>query len=601
MKRPWIRSKPVQAWLLLSPAAAWLIIFFLAPLFIVLIYSFLERGTYGGVVWTFSLENFERVFDSLYLSTFGRSLYIALVTTLACLIFGYPLAYFIATRSRSRRGLLLLALMVPFWTNFLIRTYAWLTILRTNTGLINVSLLSLGVLEKPLPLFGNDFAIILGLVYGWLPVMVLPVYAALERMDHSLIEAAQDLYATGPRVFWRVIWPLSVPGVVAGSMLVFIPALGSFVTPAILGGGKSLMIGNVPGLARLALRIRPLDNHDGFDVAGYSGLLPLNNTAGRGAMTTRPELSDTGGPRTVADLDAKVAARTGFGSARWDRSRLRGWTVNLGFASYGLLGYLFLYLPIIIVMVFSFNNSRSTAQWTGFSLQWYKEMIQDEQVILALWNSLFVAVVSTGISTVLGTLAALAMERYQFPGKLAMDALIYLPIIIPDIAMAIMLLIFFNLTGLGFEPWRLRILGVRLAVPFSVIIGHVAFNISFVAVVVRARLAQMDRALEEAAQDLYADSWQTFRRITLPMLMPGIIGGALLAFTLSLDDFVITFFTSGAGFNTLPVRVFGMIRKGVTPKINALSTLMLAGSLLLVLLSILLRKGDQDTPIDLNL
>ena len=273
----------------------------------------------------------------------------------------------------------------------------------------------------------------------------------------------------------------------------------------------------------------------------------------------------------------------------------------MSLTGYGILGYLFLYLPIIILVVFSFNDSRSTAQWAGFSTRWYVEMIQDSQIILSLWNSLFVAIVSTVVSTVLGTLAAMAMERYRFTGQLAMDAVLYLPIIIPDIAMAIMLLLFLNLSGIGFETWKITFFGVSLSVPFSVIIGHVAFNISFVAVVVRARLNQMDQTLEEAAQDLYADTWQTFRRVTLPMMMPGIIGGALLAFTLSLDDFVITFFTSGAGFNTLPVRVFGMIKKGVTPKINAVSTLMLAFSLLLILISLISRRGGEDGKIDVGL
>ena len=155
--------------------------------------------------------------------------------------------------------------------------------------------------------------------------------------------------------------------------------------------------------------------------------------------------------------------------------------------------------------------------------------------------------------------------------------------------------------SVGFETWKISFFGVSLSVPFSVIIGHVAFNISFVAVVVRARLNQMDQTLEEAAQDLYADTWQTFRRVTLPMMMPGIIGGALLAFTLSLDDFVITFFTSGAGFNTLPVRVFGMIKKGVTPKINAVSTLMLAFSLVLILLSLVFRRGGDDGKLEIGL
>ncbi len=239
------RIPALGAWLLLSPATLWLVLFFVAPLFIVIVYSFLVRGTYGGVIWQFTPENFQRVFDPLYLSTFLRSMYIAILTTIFCLLLGFPLAYFIATRPRQRRNTLLLALMIPFWTNFLIRTYAWLTILRTNTGLINVTLTSLGLIDSPLPTFGNNFAIILGLVYGWLPDMVLPIYAALDRLDRSLLEAASDLYAPGRKVFWRVIWPLSIPGVVAGSMLVFIPSLGAFVIPAILGGGKTLMIGNI--------------------------------------------------------------------------------------------------------------------------------------------------------------------------------------------------------------------------------------------------------------------------------------------------------------------------------------------------------------------
>jgi spermidine/putrescine transport system permease protein len=239
------RRPTLRAWLLVSPATIFLLIFFVAPLFIVMAYSFLQRGTYGGVIWTFNIDNYRRVFDPLYLSIFWRSGLIAAATTIITLTLGYPLAYFIATGAPERRNLLLLGLMIPFWTNFLIRTYAWLTILRTNTGLINVGLMNLGILQKPLPLFGNDFAIILGLVYGWLPDMILPCYAAISRLDPSLLEAASDLYAPGRQVFTRIIWPLTLPGVAAGSILVFIPSLGAFITPTILGGGKSLMIGNI--------------------------------------------------------------------------------------------------------------------------------------------------------------------------------------------------------------------------------------------------------------------------------------------------------------------------------------------------------------------
>ncbi len=241
-----LQRKPgLRAWLLLAPSFVWLMLFFIIPLGIILVYSFLERDVYGGVVWKWTLDNYRRVFDPLYFKTFLASLWIAFLTAFFSLLFGYPLAYYIATRPEKVRNALVLALMIPFWTNFLVRTYAWLTLLRTNTGLINVWLQQWGIIDRPLPLFGNTFAITLGLVYGWMPDMILPIYAALERLDRRLLEAAEDLYASRWQVFRRVIWPLSLPGVVAGTMLVFIPSLGAFVTPAILGGGKRLMIGNV--------------------------------------------------------------------------------------------------------------------------------------------------------------------------------------------------------------------------------------------------------------------------------------------------------------------------------------------------------------------
>ena len=248
---------------------------------------------------------------------------------------------------------------------------------------------------------------------------------------------------------------------------------------------------------------------------------------------------------------------------------------------HGLLSYIFLYAPIVILMVFSFNASKfASATWRGFTLNWYLELFQDEALGSALKNSLYIGFVSTLVSTIFGTMVSLAMERHKFWGKLAFDAMLYLPIIIPDIAMAVMLLLFFVLAKLPLGR-------------YTIIISHIAFNISFVAVVVRARLAQFDMTLEEAAQDLYADNWNTFRRVTLPLLMPGILGGALLAFTLSLDDFVITFFTAGPGATTLPLRIYSMVKLGVTPEINALSSVMLFASFVLVFLSFILQRGGD--------
>ncbi len=239
--------------------------------------------------------------------------------------------------------------------------------------------------------------------------------------------------------------------------------------------------------------------------------------------------------------------------------------------------FLFLYLPIIVLVIYSFSSSSNVGVWTGFSTRWYAELLGDAAIQSALRVSLWVAVWSTLIATVLGTLAAIALERYRFVGRLPFDTAMYLPIIIPDIVMALSTLLFF----------------VTFAVPLSrytILVTHVAFNVAFVAVVVRARLAEMDKSLEEAAADLGANAWTTFRRITLPILMPGVVSGALLAFTLSLDDFVITFFVAGPGSTTLPVRVYSMIKFGVTPEVNAISTLMLVGSTVLVVISLLLQR-----------
>ncbi|CAH2573125.1 Spermidine/putrescine transport system permease protein PotB [Planktothrix rubescens] len=230
--------------ILLLPATIWLLIFFIIPLIIVLVYSFLERGTYGGVTWEFTLKNYQRLANDLYLNIFWRSLGLASLTTLICLIIGYPLAFFIATSSTRWRNLLLFLVIIPFWTNFLVRTYAWIIILRSE-GMINTILQSLSLIQEPLNLLFTPFAVIVGLIYGYLPFMILPLYATIERLNFSLVEAAQDLGANQIRTFFRIILPLTLPGIIAGSILVFIPALGAFITPDILGGAKTVMVGNL--------------------------------------------------------------------------------------------------------------------------------------------------------------------------------------------------------------------------------------------------------------------------------------------------------------------------------------------------------------------
>ena len=245
-----------------------------------------------------------------------------------------------------------------------------------------------------------------------------------------------------------------------------------------------------------------------------------------------------------------------------------------------LVVFLFLYAPILVLIAFSFNASQQTTVWKGFTLNWYARLFQNRDLWDACLTSVIVAGAATVVATIIGTMAALVIERYRFSLSRIFARVIYLPIIVPDIVMAIALLTFYNQLGIP--------LGI-----VSIIIAHVAFNISYVTIIVRARLKGFDRSLEEAALDLGANRWRTFWQITLPLIAPGVIGGALLAFTLSIDDFVITFFTAGVGYTTLPVRIYSMLKFGITPEINAISTLLLFNSIVLVVLSLKFRGAGE--------
>jgi spermidine/putrescine transport system permease protein len=230
--------------LLMAPTMFWLVLFLMLPLVVILVYSFGSRGTYGDVVIGFSFENYVRAFNPTWLPIILRSFLFAGIATLFTLLLGYPLAYFIAVYGGRKKNVYLILVMLPFWTSYLIRTYSWIVILRTQ-GVINTVLESLHVISSPLEILNTPYSVILGLTYGFLPFMTLPLYASLERLDKSLIEASWDLGATRFWTLVKVTIPLSLPGIIAGTLLVFIPAVGDFVTPDLLGGPDTLMIGNV--------------------------------------------------------------------------------------------------------------------------------------------------------------------------------------------------------------------------------------------------------------------------------------------------------------------------------------------------------------------
>jgi len=283
-----IVSKPTT---LLAPAGFWLLLFFIIPLGVMVVYSFMPRGIYGGVEPGFTLEHYLRFLDPLYLTILLRTVLMAAGCTAVCLLLGYPVAFAIS-RARRWKHILLLLVIMPFWTSFLVRTFAMIFLMR-DTGLINTTLMRIGVITEPIVMLYTPFAVMVGLVYTFLPFMILPIYASLERLPNSILEAAEVLGAKPAARFRRIILPLSGPGVVAGSLLVFVPALGSFIPSDLLGGAKQMLIGNLVQNQFGAARNWPFGSAASFVVMGVVliGVL-VYLRSGRGEVTTA--LQDAG-------------------------------------------------------------------------------------------------------------------------------------------------------------------------------------------------------------------------------------------------------------------------------------------------------------------
>ena len=264
--------------------------------------------------------------------------------------------------------------------------------------------------------------------------------------------------------------------------------------------------------------------------------------------------------------------------------------ILIGSASIGV--YLFLYLPVIILILFSFNQARTGGKWTGFTTEWYGALTRNDQLKSATWNSIQIAVIATLVAVVLGTMLSLAIDRHSYRGRKTAQQIVYLPVIAPEIVTGVSLLAFFSLViaGLNDLLGRDASNAIRMGKP-TIIIAHVAFGAAFVALTVRASLRNLDPAVEEASQDLGASPWLTFWKVTLPGIMPGVLGGALLAFTLSLDNFVITVFVSGPGSATLPIEVFGQLRRTISPEVNAVSTLIFVASTVLLMTALGVQAG----------
>ncbi len=545
-------SRRPAALLLAAPAAVWLGLFFVLPMFLMGIVSLESGSIQTGFAFTWEFSNFGEALSE-HQEEFVRSFVYGGVATILALLIAYPLAYAIALRAGRWRNVLLFAVIAPFFTTYLIRTLAWQTILSDQSAVVDV-LGSLGLLGSTDRVLDTPASVIAGLTYNFLPFMILPIYATLERLDVRLIEAANDLYASARAAFWKVTLPLSAPGIVAGMLLTFIPAVGDYVNAYFLGGPNQAMIGNVIQGQFLQLANYPTAAALSFVLMALIMVVVVIYLwrVGAGAL-----MGGEGEARTES-----VRAQLGAGRVR-ARGAI-GWIREHALGAYAAAAVAYTLIPIAVIVVFSFNDPSGNfnISWQGFTLDHWKDPFGNKELTDALLTSLKLAALSTVVATAIGTALALALVRHRFFGRRAANVLVLVPMATPEVVIGAALLSMFVYVDVarGFA---------------TLLIAHIMFSISFVVVVVRSRLIGFDPSLEEAAADLGAGPLARFRTVTLPLLAPGVIAAAALAFALSIDDFVVSNFNSGTTV-TFPLYIFGASQRGIPVEVNVLSTMLFA-------------------------
>ena len=560
-----------RTWRVAAAPFLWLLVFFAIPFTLIFKISLsdqararppylphLDFGAGVSGLWDFlsalDFENFTTLLtDSFYARSYLLSVQTATLATIITLLIAYPMAYGLARAPQRLRPILLGLVVLPFWISFLIRVYAWMAILKPN-GFLDLLGQAVGFEAGRLALLNSRSAVIIGIVYSYLPFMILPLYSVLDKMDDTLVEASRDLGASTLRTFRSITLPLSLPGIYAGCLLAFIPMVGEFIIPDLLGGNDSALIGKT-------LWTEFFNNQD----------WPLSSAIAVGmlAILIVPIVLLQ---KAQAKADVRSQATGSQGGRTW--SWFGSSAVTLGLA--------FIYLPILLVMVFSFNESRLVTVWSGFSFKWYGLLFQNTQLIASAWLSFKLAFASATAATILGVMAALTLVRGRaMTGHKLFGFLVLAPIIIPEMVIGLAFLLLFVAVGLprGF---------------FTLFLAHTTFGMCFVAATVQARLSGFDTTLEEVSGDLGASYWQTFWRITLPLILPGVASGWALAFVLSFDDLIISSLASGPGATTLPMRLYSQVRLGVTPEINAASTLMVLTAVSVLAVGMWAGRQSQD-------
>ncbi|TMK27647.1 MAG: ABC transporter permease subunit [Actinobacteria bacterium] len=482
-----------------------MLVFYLAALAVLFVSAFWSIDSFTGKlthVWTWT--NFHTIIhDSTYRQIAFRTIWMAAAVTVTDAVIAFPFAYYMARIASPRmRTILFVLVLLPLWSSYLARIYAWRLILNQD-GALNWSLAKIGLPVQSWAFTNTAMWIVFS--YIWLPFMILPVYAALERIPDSYLEASRDLGARSWTTLRRVILPLALPGVVAGSIFTFSLTLGDYITPS--------LVGNVDFIGNVIYR----------NVLGLTNNLPF--------------------AAAYATVPAVVEARA----------------TRLSLGLWALLVVLFLWIPLVLICVYAFNSS-NIQSWpiAGFSTKWFDAAWHNTEARDALVLSLKAGGLATGVALVLGTAAAAAVSRFRFFGRDAITFLLVLPIALPGVVTGIALNSFFGQNPVHHLTPSL----------WTIVIGHSTFCIVVVYNNVVARLRRTQTSLTEASMDLGADGWQTFRFITFPVISTALIAGALLAFALSFDEVIVTTFTAGAQ-NTLPIWILGNLRLGQQlPQVN---------------------------------
>jgi putative spermidine/putrescine transport system permease protein len=584
------RPRWADAWPL-YPVLVFLLLFFALPV--------------GELLWTsffnvsgeFSLENYARLITTpVYLRVIGISFKIAAWTTLFTLIAAYPVAYLIATVSEARRYRLLLLVLLPFWTSFLVKTLAWMILLGRN-GAVNELLVALGITKVPLELIYNFFGVMVGMIHGMLPLAVLTMVPVMLDIDQNLIRAAHTMGAAGGQSFWRIYFPLSLPGVAAAGLLVFITSLGFFVVPALLGGARETMISQViistllelmnwrfAGALALVLLVVTVfvfylcDRLLGAATFTGEGGSGSEGNVRRGGLVSR--LGTAIGMRIIATFggasDAMGAAlKKVFGGSQSRAGRSIPRALLIIVAS---LLVAFMLVPTLFVIPVSFTaGSFMSLPPQGLSFRWYHVYLDSPTWWNATMRSLSIATATGLLATILGTGAAFVLARQRVSGRVAIMGLVLAPLILPRIITAVALFYLFA---------RLGLVGTEL----GLVLGHTTLAVPSVMVAVLAVMRGYDVRQDQAAWSLGANRWKAFYYITLPQIRPGLLAAFLFAFVTSFDDLTVALFVSGGSSATLPKQMWNDLLLQVNPTLAAVSTVVLAIATILILLAESLRR-----------